>query len=292
MKVVELNNALIEELNRMEAEALVAWAFNNFGARAAIGTSFQLTGSVIIELASRTSKDFRVFTIDTGRLHQETLDMVGKVEQRYGIKIERFTPDAEKVKDMVERFGEYLFFTDKAKQEYCCKVRKVEPNQRALASLDVWITGLRRDQSGYRQDVKKAEVVDQDGRKILKLAPLADWDMNRIDSFIEENDLPINELFGKGYDSIGCVICSTPLVAGEAPRSGRWRWQNSEDNKKECGIHISGNTRISGSVRISGSGNISGNLDISDKAGSSTLTHKPSKCSDDDADLESENEDG
>ncbi|VAV85506.1 Phosphoadenylyl-sulfate reductase [thioredoxin] / Adenylyl-sulfate reductase [thioredoxin] [hydrothermal vent metagenome] len=239
MKVVELNNALIEELEQKSAEALIAWAFENFGERAAIGTSFQLTGSVIIELAKRRRDNFRVFTVDTGRLHQETLDMVGKVEQRYGIKVERFTPDAAKVKDMVERFGEYLFFTDKVKQEYCCKVRKVEPNLRALASLNVWITGLRRDQSGFRQDVKKAEVVDQDGRKILKLAPLADWGLEKIDGFIKDNDLPVNELFAKGYDSIGCVICSTPLVVGEAPRSGRWRWQKSEDDKKECGIHIS-----------------------------------------------------
>ncbi|VAV83446.1 Adenylyl-sulfate reductase [thioredoxin] [hydrothermal vent metagenome] len=242
MKVAELNNALIEELEQMPAEALIRWAFENFGERAAIGTSFQLSGSVIIELAGRVADNFRVFTIDTGRLHPETLDMVGKVEQRYGVEVERFTPDAARVRDMVERFGEYLFFTDKTKQEYCCKVRKVEPNQRALATMDVWITGLRRDQSGYRKDVKKAEIVSEDGRDILKLAPLAHWDIDKINSFIKDNDLPVNELFKKGYDSIGCVICSTPLVAGEAPRSGRWRWQTGGDDKKECGIHIPGNS--------------------------------------------------
>jgi len=240
VKDVKLKDTTIEELNGMEAEALIGWAFDNFGARAAIGTSFQLTGSVIIELASRvTNNDFRVFTIDTGRLHPETLDMISKVEDRYGIKVERFTPDAEKVASMVERFGEYLFFIDKAKQEYCCKVRKVEPNRRALASLDVWITGLRRDQSGFRQDVEKVEVVSEGGRGIIKLAPLADWGLEKIEAFIKDNNLPVNGLFKKGYDSIGCVICSTPLVKGESPRSGRWRWQHGEDDKKECGIHIS-----------------------------------------------------
>jgi len=239
MKVVELNNALIEELNQMEAEALVAWAFREYGERAAIGTSFQLTGSVIIELASRSRDVFRVFTVDTGRLHPETIEMIKKVEDRYGIKIERFTPDADKVRDMVGRFGEYLFFTDKAKQEYCCKVRKVEPNKRALASLDLWITGIRRDQSGFRKDAKKVEIVIEDGRNILKLAPLVDWNIAKINSFIKDNDLPVNELFKKGYDSIGCVICSTPLVNGEPPRSGRWRWQHGDDDKKECGMHIS-----------------------------------------------------
>ncbi len=242
MKVIELNNALIEELNEKPAEELIGWAFDNFGERAAIGTSFQLTGSVIFELAKRRHEKFRVFTVDTGRLHPETMDMIRKVEERYGIKVERFTPDAAKVADMVERFGEYLFFTDKAKQEYCCKVRKVEPNQRALASLDLWITGLRRDQSGFRKDAKKAEIVKEGDREILKLAPLVDWDQGRINAFIDDNNLPINELFNKGYDSIGCVICSTPLVAGEKPRSGRWRWQQGEDDKKECGIHTSGDT--------------------------------------------------
>lgn len=239
MKVVDVNDALIEELNGMEAEAIIAWAFENFGERAAIGTSFQLTGSVIIELASRSRDDFCVFTIDTLRLHSETLAMIPRLEERYGIKVERFTPDEKKVKDMVERFGEYLFFTDKAKQEYCCKVRKVEPNQRALASLDVWITGLRRDQSGFRQGANKVEVIKKDDREILKIAPLVDWDQAKVDAFIKENNVPVNELFKKGYDSIGCVICSTPLVKGEAPRSGRWRWQSGGDDKKECGIHIS-----------------------------------------------------
>jgi phosphoadenosine phosphosulfate reductase len=239
MNLVALDNALIEELNAMEAEQLIAWAIEGFGDRLAIGTSFQLTGSVIIELASRASKGFRVFTVDTGRLHKETIVMILKVEDRYGIKVERFVPDPKKVEDMVERFGEFLFFIDKAKQEYCCRVRKVEPNQRALETLDVWITGLRRDQSGYRQDAKKAELVSEGGRDILKLAPLVDWDTDKITAFIKKNDLPINELFNKGYDSIGCKICSTPLVKGEAPRSGRWRWQSSNDNKKECGIHIS-----------------------------------------------------
>jgi phosphoadenylyl-sulfate reductase (thioredoxin) len=241
MTVIEqkYNSALIDELNAMEADVLLKWAFENYGERAAIGTSFQLTGSVIVELASRVSKGFRVFTVDTGRLHKETIVMILKVEDTYGIEVERFTPDAKKVEDMVERFGEFLFFTDKAKQEYCCKVRKVEPNLRALETLDVWITGVRRDQSGYRQDAKKAEVINENGREILKLAPLVDWDMARIDTFIKEHDLQVNDLYKQGYDSIGCVICSTPLVKGEAPRSGRWRWQREKNDKKECGIHIS-----------------------------------------------------
>jgi phosphoadenylyl-sulfate reductase (thioredoxin) len=240
MKILEVTKELLnEKLNAMSAEELIEWAFTNFDDRAAIGTSFQLTGSVIVDLASRHSKKFRVFTVDTLRLHPETYEAINAFEERYGINVERFLPDEEQVKKMVDRFGEFLFFTDKAKQEHCCYVRKVEPNRRALATIDVWITGLRRDQSDYRRDVKKAAFVEEEGRRILKLAPLADWDMDKIWQYVRENNIPYNALYDKGYDSIGCIICSTPLVPGEAPRSGRWRWFKGTEDKKECGIHTS-----------------------------------------------------
>lgn len=241
MKVEEITSEILEKLNAMDAEGLIKWAFDNFGKRAAIGTSFQLTGSVIIDMAARQLKDFRVFTIDTLRLHPETYEIIDVVEKRYKICVESFKPDPYTLKSMVERFGEYLFFTDKAKQEYCCEVRKVQPNKRALKTLDVWITGLRRDQSDYRKRVPNAEVVEQDGRKVLKLCPLADWETTQVWAYVRDNQIPYNSLYDKGYDSIGCIICSTPLVKGEPPRSGRWRWFNilrAEDNKKECGIHL------------------------------------------------------
>jgi phosphoadenosine phosphosulfate reductase len=139
---------------------------------------------------------------------------------------------------MIERFGEYLFFIDMAKRDYCCNIRKVEPNKRALKTLDAWITGLRRDQSDYRKTVEKAAIVEEDGRKILKLSPLADWDAERVWRYVRENNVPYNKLFDKGYDSVGCIICSTPLVKGEKPRSGRWRWLAGTGNRKECGIHV------------------------------------------------------
>ena len=237
MKMEEITKDTLNKLNVMPADELIKWAFENFGDRAAIGTSFQLTGTVIIDLASRQLKRFRVFTIDTLRLHNETYGAIKAAEEKYRLNIERYIPDKGLLKGMLERFGEYLFFMDKAKQEYCCYVRKVEPNRRALKTLDVWITGLRRDQSDFRKAVPKAEVVEEDGRKILKLNPLTDWDTEKIWQYIRENNLPYNKLFDMGYDSIGCIICSTPLVKGEPPRSGRWRWFSKEDDNKECGIH-------------------------------------------------------
>ncbi|MBI5048404.1 MAG: phosphoadenylyl-sulfate reductase [Deltaproteobacteria bacterium] len=237
MKIEEITQQTLNKLNSMPADKLIKWAFENFRERAAIGTSFQLTGTVILDLASRHVKKFRVFTIDTLRLHPETYHAIKASEKKYGLTIERFMPNNDTLRNMLDRFGEYLFFTDKAKQEYCCFVRKVEPNKRALKTLDVWITGLRKDQSDYRKAVPKASIIEDDGKKILKLAPLADWNMDKIWEYIRGNNLPYNKLFDMGYDSIGCIICSTPLVKGELPRSGRWRWFSKEDDKKECGIH-------------------------------------------------------
>ncbi|MBI5682638.1 MAG: phosphoadenylyl-sulfate reductase [Deltaproteobacteria bacterium] len=238
MRIDNITKETLAQLNAMPAEGLIRWALENFGNRCAIGTSFQLTGTVIVDIASRELKRFRVFTIDTLRLHHETYEAINNTEERYGLTVERFFPAENKLKDMLDKFGEYLFFTNKAKQEYCCFIRKVEPNKRALKTIDVWITGLRKDQSDYRKSVPKAAVIEDDGRKILKLAPLADWDMAKVWKYIKEHNLPYNKLFDKGYDSIGCIICSTPLTKGEPPRSGRWRWFSKEDDKKECGIHV------------------------------------------------------
>lgn len=240
MKIEDITTETLYRLNAMPAEELIAWAIENFGDRAAIGTSFQLTGSVIIDLAAKRLKSFRVFTVDTLRLHPETYAAINDFEARYNLTIELFQPDHDKLERMLSRFGEYLFFMDKAKQEYCCDIRKVEPNERALETLDVWITGLRKDQSERRAEVRRAEIIEKKGRKILKLAPLADWTVEEVRRYIIEHHLPYNTLFDKGYDSIGCIICSTPLLPGEPPRGGRWRWFNALDaeHKKECGIHV------------------------------------------------------
>ncbi|MBI4557719.1 MAG: phosphoadenosine phosphosulfate reductase family protein, partial [Candidatus Hydrogenedentes bacterium] len=140
---VDMNR--IEALNAMEPEEILAWAESAHGERAAILTSFQNTGCVMIDMASRVAPALRIVTVDPLRLHQETYDFIAAIEKRYGITVERFTPDPKRLQRMISQHGEYLFFDSKEKQEHCCWVRKVEPNQRALATLDVWISGLRRD---------------------------------------------------------------------------------------------------------------------------------------------------
>lgn len=242
MAVAETEELLLDRLNAMEAEEILAWALETHGDRAAIITSFQDTGCVMIDLMSKVAPGMRVITVDTLRLHPETYAHMDAMEARYG-KIERFQPDPARLKKMVAQHGEYLFFDSKAKQEYCCNIRKTEPNQRALDSVDVWFTGLRRDHSEFRGKTPKAQYVDRAGRPLLKIAPLADWDQARIDAYLEENKVPKNALYDQGYTSIGCMICSTPTLPHEDKRAGRWRWFNAlpdGENGKECGIHIGG----------------------------------------------------
>lgn len=229
---------LLEELSEMGPEDLLRWASATYGDRAGIVTSFQDTGTVIIDMASKVAPGLRVLTVDTLRLHPETYALMDEIETRYGVTIERFGPEAHALERMVRKHGEFLFFDSKAKQEFCCSIRKVEPNIRALQTIDVWITGLRQDQSDARADTPKASYVRGDWSTLVKIAPLAEWDTARVKEYLDENDVPYNSLYDQGYTSIGCMICSTPTLPNEAVRAGRWRWFNQlYKDDKECGIH-------------------------------------------------------
>lgn len=213
----------------------------------AIGTGGQLTGAVIVALCVEAGFKPRVFTNDTGRLFPETLTLFERVEKKYGLTIERYGPSPSDVERMVMEHGEYLFFDSKEKQELCCRLRKVVPNERALQSVDVWVTGLRADQSPDRRATPRLEIIERrDGgspRLILKVAPLVDWTEERVWDYVRAHDVPVNELMTKQfpggwrYESLGCVICTTPMGPQEPRRAGRWRWFN-QDASKECGLHL------------------------------------------------------
>lgn len=231
-----------ESLNSLKPEELLRWAWETCRDRAAIFTGLQNTGCVIIDMAHRVAPDLRVIAIDTLRLPRETYELMEALEARYGIAIERFRPDPGRLEEMIRQHGEYLFFDSRARQELCCRVRKVEPNQRALDTVDVWITGLRRDQSTGRATTPRVDTVDHKDRGIIKLCPLADWTEKQVWEYIRRNDVPCNRLYDKGYKSIGCEICSTPVLPGEDLRAGRWRWMNQleQARHKECGLHVKG----------------------------------------------------
>ncbi len=237
----------LEEIDfeHMKVGDLLKWADEVFPGKAVISTSLQRTGIVFIHLASELGLNLRVATVDTWRLPRETHEFLELIEKRYGCDVERIVPDANEVNSMIERFGEYLFFDSKEKQEYCCQVRKTRPHHELMKTADCWIAGVRRDQSDYRAtNTPKASLVPEYAtrRQILKLNPLAEWTEQRLLQFVEANGIPQHPLYAKGYTSIGCVICSTPAVAGEDQRAGRWRWFNQknrelEEDAKECGLH-------------------------------------------------------
>jgi phosphoadenosine phosphosulfate reductase len=246
-----IDQALINELERLqESGLLMAELHRRFGGRMAIGTSGQLTGCALIDLAVKTGvKAPRVFTNDTYRLFPETYQLFEALEKHYGFKIERFAPPEKELKAMVEEYGEHLFFDSKERQELCCYVRKVLPNNKALDTLDVWITGLRADQSKSRAaSVNRFEIIEhtQDGktRPILKVAPLVSWNEAKVRDYLKANNVPVHALLdaklpgGFYYESLGCIMCTTPIGPYEPRRAGRWRWFNTGDDKKECGLHL------------------------------------------------------
>ncbi len=243
-----VDNALCQEIVLTETPQEILFSlFKRFKERAAIVTSGQLSGMVLIHLAVENQLPFRVCTLDTLRLFPETYTFLEKVESRYGVQIEQIQPDAQEVQQMVSEHGEYLFFDSKAKQEYCCNVRKVRPMQRLLESLDVWITGLRRDQSEARKQLRKAEIIASTTHPVLKVNPLLQWTADEVWQFVRDNDIPVNPLLeadadGHTYESLGCIVCTTPIKPGEPKRAGRWRWQNAApttEAAKECGLHYS-----------------------------------------------------
>jgi phosphoadenosine phosphosulfate reductase len=218
------------------------WAFARFHPHLALACSFQAEESVLIDLMHRIrGADFRLFTLDTGRLNQETYDCMDAIRERYGIQIEVFFPEAMGVEKMVRENGLNLFYNSVQLRKLCCGVRKVEPLSRALKDLDAWMTGLRREQAVTRADVHKIEV-DRDHGNIIKINPLVDWSYDDVWDYIRKNNVPYNRLHKQGYPSIGCAPCTRSVEPAEDLRAGRWWWENPDT--KECGLHISTQAKV------------------------------------------------
>ena len=225
---------LAVEFDDRPPEAILRWALERFGARIALCTSFQAEGMVLLDMAWRIEPRVRVFTIDTGRLHQETYDLMDAVRAKYGIAIEAYTPDAGETEAMTRAHGVNLFYRAVPLRLLCCQVRKVRPLQRVLNGLDAWITGLRRETWASRADIRKIEL-DHDHGGIAKLSPLADWTHEEVWDYLRAHDVPSHALYGRGYTSIGCAPCTRRTAPGEDPRAGRWWWETNAP--KECGMH-------------------------------------------------------
>jgi thioredoxin-dependent adenylylsulfate APS reductase len=217
-------------------EQILSWAVENFAPRMSVSCSFgNPEGLVLIDMLSRIAPGrFRVYTLDTGRLPQATYDLIDRVRDRYGIPIEVIFPDAAAVQAMVREHGMNLFYESLEKRQLCCRLRKVEPNRRYLATLDAHVTGLRRQQNVTRVGVAKLELEDA-GRRV-KVNPLVEWTSADVWDYVRKHGVPMNRLHAEGYPSVGCAPCTRAVRQGENARAGRWWWEQPET--KECGMHV------------------------------------------------------
>ena len=215
---------------------IVAFALREFSPDVAVSFS-GAEDVVLIHMAKAAGVPFRVFTLDTGRLHAETYRFIDRVREHFSIEIEAYSPQAEVVQRLVTEKGYFSFYRD-GHQE-CCAIRKVEPLRRALSGARAYLTGQRADQSpGTRSDLPVAqpdEAFAEDGAQLMKFNPLARWTSAQVWQYIREHDIPYNELADRGFRSIGCEPCTRATHPGEHEREGRWWWE--EATKKECGLH-------------------------------------------------------
>jgi phosphoadenosine phosphosulfate reductase len=203
--------------------------------RAVFTTSLGIEDQVITAAIGTHRLPIHVSTLETGRLFRETLDLITQTEDRYDIAITRFHPEPDDVDAFAAKYGLNGFYDSIEARHACCHVRKLKPLAKALAGADIWITGLRRGQSGNRATTPFAEH-DAD-RGLIKINPLADWDIETIHAHVAAEDIPVNPLHARGYPSIGCEPCTRAIKPGEPERAGRWWWEN--DETRECGLDVS-----------------------------------------------------
>ena len=226
---------LAAQLDSQSSEQVLGFALEKFHPRIALSNSLQTEDMVVLDIAWRIEPKVRVFTLDTGRLHQETYDMMDRVRDHYGVKLEVLFPDAAEVQAMVNAKGLNLFYESVENRHECCGLRKVKPLQKALAGLDAWVTGLRRDQWASRTNIQKIEIDAANGG-IIKFNPIADWTQEQLDEYVNAHNVPRHALYANGFTSIGCLPCTRPTKPGENPRAGRWWWE--QEGQKECGLHV------------------------------------------------------
>lgn len=221
-----------------EPEDVLRWALGQFHPHIALAASFENT--VLIDMMTRIRPDITVFSIDTGRLPEETFQCAAEAERRFKIRVQWYFPERAGVEQLVREKGVYSFRDSLEARRLCCLIRKVEPLNRALYGLRAWVTGLRRDEAESRRDAQQVSIDAAHGG-IVKICPLALWTEEQVRDYVRERNLPHNSLLERGYTSIGCECCTRPTEAGEDGRAGRWWWESPDH--KECGLHV-GNWQI------------------------------------------------
>lgn len=233
MERTQLIRDLNERFRDASAQEVVGYFLKAYQGRIALSSSLSIEDQTLTDIIVAQDKHTRIFTLDTGRLFPETYQLIEKTNMTYGIKIEVFFPDYHEVQRMVREEGINLFYNSVESRHRCCQIRKLEPLKRAFQGLDVWICGLRREQSITRQDMQVVEWDEM--HQLIKVNPLISWTEQQVWDYIKMHSVPYNKLHDRGYPSIGCEPCTRAVQPGEDVRSGRWWWESPDH--RECGLH-------------------------------------------------------
>jgi len=218
-------------------EEVLKYFLSTYGEKIALASSLGAQDQVLTDLLLKQDAKAKIFTLDTGRLYEQTYKVMDLTNRKYNIKIDVLFPHAKDVETLYQTQGINGFKESIENRKECCHIRKIAPLKRALSTLDVWITGLRRSQSQTRESMKLVEF--DEGNNLIKINPLIEWSEEEVWDYLKKHKVPYNELHEQGFPSIGCAPCTRAIAAGEDIRSGRWWWESPEH--KECGLHLKNN---------------------------------------------------
>jgi len=218
----------------LDAVAALRLLSETFAGKIIFSTSFGWEDQVITQMIFSNNLPIKVFTLETGRLFPETYYTWNRTLEIYGQPIHAYYPQAAAVEQMVSTKGPSSFYESVENRKECCGIRKIEPLKRALAGNELWITGIRADQSANREGMENLEW--DEGNQLIKFHPIFEWSLDEVKAYINKNNIPYNPLHDKGFPSIGCAPCTRAVREGEDFRAGRWWWE--DQSKKECGLHV------------------------------------------------------
>jgi len=218
-------------------EEVLKYFLSTYSEKIALASSLGAEDQVLTDLLLKQDAKAKIFTLDTGRLYEQTYKVMDLTNRKYNIKIDVLFPHAKDVETLYQTQGINGFKESIENRKECCHIRKIAPLKRALSTLDVWITGLRRSQSQTRESMKLVEF--DEGNNLIKINPLIEWSEEEVWDYLKKHKVPYNELHEQGFPSIGCAPCTRAIAAGEDIRSGRWWWESPEH--KECGLHLKNN---------------------------------------------------
>jgi len=233
MLIMTLDKSLVQQIESQSLPEALKTVADLFPGKVIFSSSMGQEDQVITDAIFKNKIPIKIFTLDTGRLFNETYELLERTMARYKQTIHVFFPDATDVENFVNTKGLNSFYESVENRKECCNIRKVKPLNRALQGAKVWITGLRSEQSESRKDLPMIEWSEE--KQLFKFNPLINWNYDQVLTYLKEFNVPYNYLHDKGFISIGCAPCTRAIEAGEDPRAGRWWWETSQ---KECGLHV------------------------------------------------------